>query len=78
MEQIYRKIKMLASTIQFSHNTTRNHTNHNNRSRQATSAQKENKPPTPHTRPTSRAHKAVDGVFPDTRQRTDIPLNTSC
>ena len=41
MEQIYRKIKMLASTIQFSHNTTRNHTNHKNRSRQATSAQKE-------------------------------------
>ena len=32
----------------------------------------------PHTPTTRLTHKAVDGVFPDTRQRTDIPLQTLC
>ena len=48
------------------------------RDRQATSAHKEKQTTNPTHQPTGWHYKVVDGVFPDTRQRTDIPLQTLC
>ena len=55
LEQIYRKIKMLASTIQFSHNTNHHHTNQNQQApaggndRTRKNQQPTNHQPHPHT-----------------------------